>query len=936
MKCEMVFWSLVLTAASTVWGYVPPVDEKDGVRVAIESFPQTKTRRGVVVTKVRAAKSGVTCREFPVTLSNLTAKAVSGRLDVWLNDDWNVAGPAGALTLAPGEGRSLVFAATAKPSALSAYYPVHARFTREGGAPEAAAHPIAIFEFNNPRAPRNAPKTVTLDVKSRIPAADRAAGLARAKALAREAIEKGTDPAAGRWRLEAAGATYGAGAVFGPNGLIDGALAFTDGTRDVVYDGFPAKVTVARGAAVLVPRAEIREEKGTLRVRWTIGAQADESGVPLIADLAPGAASERPVRFYAGFGNVYQNPKRFTLVVSGFHLSTRHIGVDYANGLSVVQAADTIPRNVACDSGRNICSMHVYHDATFTFVPSVKGSFEAARRFRAVAGYRKSPGHDRLGSRQCLDQWEGDYRLAAADLARAAKYGLTDSFFIKHMWQRWGYDYRLPDIFPPAEDPGGFKLMREAARKTGILFCPHDNYTDIYPDADTYSYDLVCFSFDGLPQRAWNNSWRLARSFRWAPHAIHPWVRRNAGLLQEFCDPDGVFIDVLTCIPPFDYLDRSGRFHSKCETTAHWRQAFTEYREAYGKPDAITISEAGHDFLLGTVDAGECDHMSGSQLLSPRQFGDSERTPWHDIVSHGYYTLLAGGVAGRYLVSRVGRWDEGGDAALHGYASDDYLCTCIMGGRNPMSDGPFSRTAVKTYWMQHDACAELGRAEFLDLDFADGDIHRQHSTFSDGGEVWVNRGKTPWTLPALGVTLPTNGYYAKTRTTASGVLVKDGVRFAFAKSPAAVFVDARTPARPEKALPPRSREAEERDPMSEVYYLRGRWDSPVTQPQDERDRLLGTNRAHRPFDFGGIVTDGSFRFIGGETLIPLPDSAPFTAKIDLSAFGAKGRRVARVEAMEPEDGSRTPRWTQTGDALTLDVDARAFAYRLVFPSAAPL
>ena len=42
------------------------------------------------------------------------------------------------------------------------------------------------------------------------------------------------------------------------------------------------------------------------------------------------------------------------------------------------------------------------------------------------------------------------------------------------------------------------------------------------------------------------------------------------------------------------------------------------------------------------------------------------------------------------------------------------------------------------------------------------------------------------------------------------------------------------------------------------------------------------------------------------------------------------RRIERVEALEPEAGAREPKWTQTGDALELDVDAKAFGYRLVF------
>ena len=146
-------------------------------------------------------------------------------------------------------------------------------------------------------------------------------------------------------------------------------------------------------------------------------------------------------------------------------------------------------------------------------------------------------------------------------------------------------------------------------------------------------------------------------------------------------------------------------------------------------------------------------------------------------------------------------------------------------------DGPFTRNAVKTFYQQHDACAELGRAEFLGCTFEGGDIHRQRMTFSDGGEVWVNRGKTSWQVPEAGVTLP---------------------------------------------------------------------------------------------------TDGLFRFTGGDTLVPLPRSEPFKAKIDLAAFGAKGRRIERVEALEPAADAREPKWTQEDDALELDVDAKAFGYRLVF------
>ena len=1203
-----------LFVAFVAEAYLPPVETKGGVRVEIGSFPQKIERPGK---NPYAWPLGVTvvsngaARAFPVTVSNGTDKAVSGELAVWMNDDWDVTGPTGTLTLAPREGRTLTFAGTAKPRALDALYPVHARFVPTGVAPTDAPHPIAIFHYRNPQAPRavtaagapklgpgafrldrhfvrmtsvevagkvhalasggdggawgghftkgdlhadgvrkpgfnshppylkgagfiwsdfplslpavtpiafdaetvifsnrgqpkappsdgveykvfvleegRAPKLVAAqivtkplvwhelaadlspwagkaialrlwtgpgpklntccdgggwgDVKLAIgpqpkppTAADWAAREAEALARAKAALASGTDAAAGRWRLVAEGDVFGAGVAFGARGLVDGALAFADGEKAVVYRGFAAEVETGDGGSAPEAKAEIREEKGTLRIAWSIpGRPRGPNGFPRIARLAVGPASERTLRVYAGFGNVVEGPKDFVLTQSGFGLSTRHVGADYANGLSVVQATDVPPDRLVCDGAKNIFALEAHHDAAFTFVPSAKGSFAAARRFRAVAGYRRSPGLDKLGARMCLDQWGGDYAKSADDLRLCAKYGLTDAIFVKHVWQGWGYDYRLPEIYPPMGDVRAFGEMREACRAAGILFCPHDNYTDIYPDAENYSYDLVVFNLDGTPQKAWFNPGRHARSYRWAPHAFRPWCLRNAKLLKAGCDPDAVFIDVFTAHGPFDYLDREGRFHTKMETSASWANGFAAYREGYGRPDAVCVSEAGQDHLVGVADAGESDHFGAAKVLGgPDRFADAERTPWHDIVTHGYYVLFAGGLGGRYQEES---WHAGGDRALHGYASDDYLSNAILGGRNPMCEGPFCRDAVKTYWLQHDACAELGRSEFLDLRYV-GNIHRQHAIFTDG-EVWANRQTNAvWKL-ANGVVLPPYGYYAKTRGTESGVVEKDGVRCAFAKSGSTLFCDARQPA--DTALPDAESQvlgAERLSPnrlrltvqwetlrpsagavpfvhvcdlasphegivfhanlalpsallakpgraeipldvnvpgslMSGSYAVRygayypktgqrlrlggaetdaggrlhggtvrvaaagGRVTDVVWRPEapDDarlvRDRLLGVNRAGKAVDFGGLRTNGSFRFADW-TLTPLPGSAAFAAEIDLAAFGRANGQVAAVEAVEPKKDATAPAWRQEGGKLILSADAKAFAYRVRF------
>jgi hypothetical protein len=269
----------------------------------------------------------------------------------------------------------------------------------------------------------------------------------------------------------------------------------------------------------------------------------------------------------------------------------------------------------------------------------------AARAYRAVCGFEKSPGVDGLLGRVCLDQWGGGYREAAKDLDRAAKYGLGHAVFVKHDWQRWGYDYRLPEIYPPSGGLEPFLEMREAARRAGMLFAPHDNYIDFYPDAEGFGYDRIVFNADGTPCKAWYNPGLDAQSYRWMPAAFMPWLTANMKQMREGFDPDALFIDVFTSIPPFDFYDRSGVFHARAKTVTGWRAAFDTSRRLLGH-DAAMLSESGHDALIGSIDGVQADHWRPACWCTV--FGDADRTPWHDMVTHGKMILFAGGLGDRY------------------------------------------------------------------------------------------------------------------------------------------------------------------------------------------------------------------------------------------------------------------------------------------------
>ena len=641
---------------------------------------------------------------------------------------------------------------------------------------------------------------------------------AEAGRLAREAATRKTK-AEGAFRLDSGRERGGAAVVLGQEGLTDAAIAFSDGTREVAFRGFTVEVGgqplgAARGGdavksvscsrdgdtltvlhhiasplrapasprETLVVRATLRADRGVLRVAWDMpGTARDARGEPRFTRLALGPSGEQASRIYLGFGAVFDGPGAFTLPYGGVQLGTRHVGADYPNGLSLVQASDLLPDRVTCSPSANIFSLETPHDACFLFAPSANGAYAAARAYRDVCGFKKARGVDGLLGRVCLDQWSGDYRAAARDLERAAKYGLNHSVFVKHDWQRWGYDYRLPEIYPPAGGLQPFREMREAARRAGMLFAPHDNYIDFYPDAEGFSYDRIVFHADGTPHKAWYHPGRDAQSYRWLPDAFTPWLTANMRCMREGFGPDALFIDVFTSIAPFDFYDRGGAFHTRAETVTGWNAAFDTSRDLLGHRAAM-LSESGHDALIGSIDGVQADHWRPDCWL--KTFRDADRTPWHDMVTHGKMVLFAGGLGNRY--------DE--DEA-HGYGSDDYLSNTVLGGRGPMCDGPFSRRAVMTYWLLHDVCGALARAEMETHAFG-ATVRRQHTTFGKGGEVWANRGTNAWTV-AEGLTLPEYGFYAKARDAEAGVVLLGARRAGFAKTKDTFFADARPQPDPE-------------------------------------------------------------------------------------------------------------------------------------------
>ncbi len=612
----------------------------------------------------------------------------------------------------------------------------------------------------------------------------------------------------------------------GKRGILDSPIGFVSERKSLLFNGFKVKVlgddlsdwrsasqlkSVKKGEEKghLVYRhsfsswmgdfdllSDIWLENGALRVKFQLENTPPSRPwlATYIEDISLGEWSEQADKIYAGDGNVIVEPKAFNLWFDGHSLSTSFVGFDFTSGLSIVQGVDAVPSYLEVTPQSRIYTLHTPHPQVVSLIPA-KSAWQGAKIWREINRLKPAGGVRKLAGRFVFDLWGGGYGESADALERSFRYGLTDSLVVWHNWQRWGYDYRLPDIYPPNPQFGTFEdflKLVNTCKKYGVLFAPHDNYIDFYPDAEGFSYKKVAFTRERNPVPAWYNEWRKAQSYRWRADQVFTFLERNLKLIKEGFAPTAYFIDVWSSICPYDYWTEDGRFYTRLYTRDVWGKAFAWIRDFLGD-DAPQISESGHDQLIGWLDGGQTNHLR-VDIPPPGyyqwavwaiQCKDAERIPWYDMAHHSKFVLHGAGYEGRYVA--------GLDTRLHGIYSDDYIATEVLTGHPPMVSFPFGRDVVRKYWLLHDLTRALALKDIEDVQFWDGDIHRQFVRWNNGGEVWVNRGKDDWQVE--GHILPQYGVYAKVPTEEGIVEVaierKDGVIVDWSRSPSMIFVNAR-------------------------------------------------------------------------------------------------------------------------------------------------
>jgi hypothetical protein len=219
-----------------------------------------------------------------------------------------------------------------------------------------------------------------------------------------------------------------------------------------------------------------------------------------------------------------------------------------------------------------------------------------------------SPYTASLAGQALLDLWAERSFAEDAELIRAlARRGIPNLIVVRHNWQRCGYDDCYPSVLPANPRWGGdagLIELSEAARQAGYRFALHENYVDLYPNAEDYAPEWVALRSDGTPVPAWFNRTTGVQSVLLSPSHSSQVAARFAPEIHRRYSTSGVYLDVSTAVNPSEKVDYNAAIPGNAQLRTAldaYRQLLREVRQVHRGP---VIGEGGHHSLyIGAVDA---------------------------------------------------------------------------------------------------------------------------------------------------------------------------------------------------------------------------------------------------------------------------------------------------------------------------------------------
>lgn len=408
-----------------------------------------------------------------------------------------------------------------------------------------------------------------------------------------------------------------------------------------------------------------------------------------------------------------------------------------------------------------------------------------------------------LGPRIMLDIWGhhgGTFAGDGENLRNLKDNGVDHLAIISHVWQRYGYDVKLPDHLPPNPEFGGregMELFAQAANDCGYVWSLHENYIDLYPDAPSYDPAARVLRADGAPSPAWFNQGTGVQSFGLKCNRALEFAKQNAPLIHEWFRTNAAYLDVHTCVPPWHQLDHEAGQPMAAMALAKVKydsELFQYMRDTHEGP--LFGEGNSHFYWAGLCDGVEAQVNGGEDH---RPFLDFDLLKIHpQMVNHGmgYYE----------------RWFRRGYSHQWGHDTgtveqiDTYRAQEIAYGHagfigNAQTDNV--QWVAKEHHMMHPIQRLYGAANPVEIAYALDDgfypasialvmdrTDRQRIRYDSGLTVWVNWAAEDWMVE--GHTLPQWGVLAVGPDTKVATYRTGGHFADYAECPEFVFADART------------------------------------------------------------------------------------------------------------------------------------------------
>ena len=416
----------------------------------------------------------------------------------------------------------------------------------------------------------------------------------------------------------------------------------------------------------------------------------------------------------------------------------------------------------------------------------------------------QSPHMALLGGRIMLDVWahhrQNSYLGDAAILRELKDNGIDHLAIIQHVWQRYGYDAKLPDHIPANPAFGGDEGMAEygrTANECGYVWSVHENYIDLYPDAPSYDESARVLRADGTPSPAWFNRGTGVQSYGLKCNRALGYAKENAPEIHRRYQTTAAYLDVHTCVPPWHQLDHEAGqpFAAMARgKVRHDTELFQYMRDTHQGP--LFGEGANHMYWAGRCDGVEAQVRGGEDH---RPFLDFDLLRIHpQMVNHGmgYYE----------------RWFRRGYDHVPGVDScapfqiDKYRAQQLAYGHagfvgNLATDNV--QWIAKEHHLMHPVQRLCGTARAVRIEYeAAGQFvtasvalavdrtERQRVAYDSGLRVWVNWGETPWQVEER--TLPQWGFLALGPETEVWTARTEAGMADYASCPEFAFLDART------------------------------------------------------------------------------------------------------------------------------------------------